>query len=290
MIIVKLMGGLGNQMFQYAAGRCLAVANKDTLKMDLNYYRNQPVGDVPRKYELNNFKIVAEIATDEEILNLKPKNHFSKMLSHIKQSIGISHTSSFIEPHFNYCEKFHDIKTDVYLNGYWQSAKYFENIEYLIREELHPVFSGRQDTVELLRRISSSNSLCINVRRTDFLNNKFLGYMDIDYYLEALTVMGKMVGNTNKYIFSDDICWCREKFGNMPNTTVVGHEYAGIDFIDYLYLMHSCKHFIIPNSSFAWWAAWLSTNPGKQIIAPLCWFNDSSIDSSDIVPDTWIRI
>jgi hypothetical protein len=284
------MGGLGNQMFQYAAGRALAIANSDMLKFDLSYYLNPPAGDVPRKYELNNFKVVVEEATDDEIRHFYPQSRVTRMLTKVKRSLGIPQPYYFSDPHFNYLPAFHFLSADVYLNGYWQSAKYFANIENLIRDEFSPVFSGRQETAGLLKEILSSNSLCINVRRTDFMQNDLLGCMGTDYYDEAQVIIAQLVGNSKKFIFSDDIAWCKEQFGNMPDTTVVGHEHAGRDFIDYLFLMLSCKHFIIPNSSFAWWAAWLCTNPYKQVIAPLRWFNDPSVNTSDIVPKEWLRI
>jgi len=290
MIIVRLAGGLGNQMFQYAAGRALAVANNDKLKFDLSNYLSPPEGDVPRKYELYNFKVVAEEATNDEIHRFNPRGRVRRLLYKVKHSIGIPQPHIFCDPQLNYLPAFQYLSGDVYLNGYWQSAKYFSSIENIIRDELFPVFSGRHEAAGLLEVISSSNSVCINVRRADFLKSNFHGCMGTDYYDEALTTITGLVGNCRKFVFSDDIAWCNEQFGNMPDTIVVGHEYAGRDFIDYLFLMLSCKHFIIPNSSFAWWAAWLCTSLDKQVIAPLHWFNDPSIDTSDIVPGGWLRL
>jgi hypothetical protein len=290
MIIVGLTGGLGNQMFQYAAGRALAVANNDKLKFDLSNYLNPPAGDVPRKYELYNFKVVAEEASDDEIRRFNPRGRVRRLLNKVKHGMGIPHPHIFSDPQLSYLPAFHDLSGDVYLKGFWQSPKYFANIEKMIRDELCPVFSGREETAGLLEKISNSNAVCINVRRADFLQNNFHGCMGTDYYDEALARITGLVGNCSKFVFSDDIAWCNEQFGNMPDTVVVGHEYAGRDFIDYLFLMLSCKHFIIPNSSFAWWAAWLCANADKQVIAPLHWFNDPSINTSDIVPDEWMRI
>ena len=290
MIIVKLMGGLGNQMFQYAAGRALAFANNDRLKLDLSYFLNPPAENVPRKYELYNFKLVAEEATNEQLRHFFPRSLVQRVFKKVKQSMGVSQPSYFSEPHFHYSPNFNSLSGDVYLDGYWQSAKYFSSIENIIRYELNPVFSGCQKTARLLGKILGSNSVCINVRRADFLQNNYHGCMGTDYYDEAQAIITRLVGNSKKFIFSDDIAWCKEQFGNALDTTVVGHEYAGSDFIDYLFLMLSCKHFIIPNSSFAWWAAWLCTNPNKQVIAPLRWFNDPSVNTSDIVSDEWLRI
>lgn len=289
MIIVKLKGGLGNQMFQYAAGRALAVANNDILKFDLSYFSNPPAGDVPRKYELYNFRVVAEEATDDDIRRIV-RSPFKQALGKIKSRLGMSQSGYFSDPKMRYLPDFRHLRGDVYLDGYWQSARYFEKIENEIRDELRPVFSGSKHTAELLERITTTNSVCINVRRADFLNNDFHGCMGTDYFGEAQSVLAKSIVKSRKFVFSDDIAWCQEHFGNEPDTTVVGHEYAGRDYMDYLFLMSSCKHFIIPNSSFAWWAAWLSSNPSKQVIAPARWFNDPSVDTSDIIPQEWLRI
>lgn len=290
MIIVKLMGGLGNQMFQYAAGRAVAAANGDELKLDLSYYRNPPVGDVPRKYELYNFRIVAEEATEEEICFFFPRGRTKIILNKIKMSLGISHPYCLSYFQHRFLPTFNSISGDVYLTGYWQCEKYFKEFENEIRYELTPVFSGSIETTRLLDEILDSNSVCIHVRRTDFLQNYFHGCMDSPYYDTAIEIITRLVGHNKKYIFSDDIFWCEETFGKMPDTTIVGNEHAGRDNIDYLFLMSRCKHFIISNSSFGWWAAWLCTNPEKQVVAPLRWFCDPSIDTLDIVPQEWLRI
>ncbi len=290
MIVVKLMGGLGNQMFQYAAGRALAHANKDVLKLDLSHYKNPPPGCVPRKYELYNFNIKPEFATDEELQRFGRHGSPKRLLTRVKQLLGHVQPCYLTDPDIKFNRRFKKATGDVYLDGYWQSTKYFEEIEGTIRTELQPAGSGDDHVARLCEEIRGNNSVCINVRRGDFLNNSFHGCLGMDYFGEGRKLLDASLHDTRYYVFSDDVAWCREQFSGSPDTTVVGHEYAGPDFMNYLFLMTSCRHFIIPNSSFAWWAAWLCSHPEKRVIAPLRWFNDPKIDTSDLVPDSWLRI
>lgn len=290
MIVVKLMGGLGNQMFQYAAGRALAHANKDVLKLDLSHYSNPPPGCVPRKYELYNFKITPDFATDEDLRRFGHRGSPKWLLTRAKQLLGRVQPCYLTDRDIRYNPRFKKATGDVYLDGYWQSTRYFEEIEGTIRSELQPVGSGAGHVMKLWEEIQGCNSVCVNIRRGDFVTDNFLGCLGMDYFRRGQEVMARSVPDVRYFVFSDDIPWCEEHFGKDPATTVVSHDYAGPDFIDYLFLMTSCKHFIIPNSSFAWWAAWLCANTAKRVIAPLRWFNDTTVDTSDIVPATWQRV
>jgi hypothetical protein len=129
----------------------------------------------------------------------------------------------------------------------------------------------------------------INVRRADYLNTDFHGVYGIDYIKSAVKIIESKIENPKYFIFSDDIEWCVENV-NLPNMTIVNHFYKGSKFSHYLQLMMNCKHFIIPNSSFAWWSAWLSKSSDKIVIAPKRWFNRDDINTNDLIPENWIRI
>jgi hypothetical protein len=151
------------------------------------------------------------------------------------------------------------------------------------------VESSNPHTLSLLTNIRESNSVMINVRRADYLNTDFHGVFGMDYINSAVKIVESKVENPKYFIFSDDIEWCIENI-DLPNMTIVNHSYKGPKFSHYLQLMMNCKHFIIPNSSFAWWSACLNQNTDKIVIAPKRWFNRDDINTIDLIPDNWLRI
>lgn len=296
MIIVKLQGGLGNQMFQYSAGKALSIQKQTTLQLDLTDLldRSPHLNIVFRNYDLDIFpNLKVSIATKEEILSLTHRFKTNKILSQIvKKTIGIK--SYYKERSYKFDKHFNDLPSDVYLDGYWQSEKYFESAKATIAHDFAFAPFTVKENLQLNNDIKTHNSVCLNVRRGDFVSHpnssNFHGFKGLDYINRAIQFIEGKVSNPHFYVFSDDIEWCRENIKIRHPQTIVDHYHAGKKFSDYLQLMVSCKHFIIPNSSFAWWAAWLNNNPNKIIIAPLMWFNDPTIDTSDIIPPTWIRL
>jgi len=256
MIITKLQGGLGNQMFQWAYGKALSIIHGTELLLDTDYY-NYQYNNTHRNFELNKFP---NLINDNSFPNNKPI---------------IEITDNFIYKEFLY-----DKNNNYYLNGYWQSEKYFSGISELIKQNFKP----DDKTLEKLKKIIKKNSVSLHIRRTDYLtSNGFHPIQMLDYYNEAL----EMIGNYDHIlIFSDDITWCKEnlKYKNMIFID-------GQDNIDDLWLMSLCKHNIIANSSFSWWGAWLNNNNDKIVISPKKWFGDNSnLNYSDIIPNNWIKI
>lgn len=296
MIIVKLQGGLGNQMFQYAAGRALSIRKKTMLKFDLTYLldRSPSLNIVFRDYDLDIFpNIQVPIATQDEVLALTQTFANNKLLRRIvKKTIGIK--SYYREKSFKFDSHFTELPSKIYLDGYWQSEKYFEREKDILTRDF--VFAPLllKENFQLVDEIKTTNSVCLNVRRGDFVSHavssSVLGFKGLDYITKAIQLIEDKVSNPNFYIFSDDIEWCRANIKIEHPVTIVDHTHAGKKFADYLQLMTACKHIIIPNSSFAWWAAWLNNNPNKIVVAPLKWFNDPALDSSDIIPKGWLRI
>jgi len=289
MIIVRLMGGLGNQMFQYAAGRALALHKGTTLKLDLEVLldRSPNVKCVIRDFDLDVFSLKWERASRKEIERYARADTDRSLFNRIRQRFRP--TICFREPHFHFYASFFDLPANTHLTGYWQSPKYFAAYESHIRQAfrfVHPILPESQP---LLERIQSDMSVCVNVRRGDFLTNPILGYCDMRYFAPAMEWMRKKLGNPHFFVFSDDPAWCIENF-TATDTTVVGHEHKGVKFSNYLQLMSRCRHFIIPNSTFAWWAVWFNQNPDKIVIAPKRWFADASIHTADLIPSNWIRM
>jgi len=294
MIIVQLMGGLGNQMFQYAAARRLAKKNQTTMKMDLGFLLDRTPREnfVYRDYQLNLFNIQEKIADPDEaaFFSGRQSGFFQKGVTRFKTGCLLEKPVYVQEPHVHFYPELLSAPKNAYLDGYWQSEKYFKDIETIIRAE----FTFRKDLdekcQELARKIQSVNSLCVNVRRGDFVANPTHGTMRIQYYQDGLKRLVDKISSLQIFVFSDDIQWCKQNLIFETPTFFVGDDYAGEKFGDYLHLMTLCKYFIIPNSAFGWWAAWLCSFPEKTIIAPKQWFQDDQHDTRDVIPDHWIRI
>ena len=291
MIIIRLKDGMGNQLFQYAFGLNLAKKLGVDLKLDLSSLLDRSKGDfVYRDYDLSIFNIEADFLTSPRLL----KNLYRFKSSTITKLVRnkINKGRHFIkETDFHYQANLIDQATSnsIY-EGWFQSERYFEDVKDILRKQFTFKNALLPKSQSLYCYIQNSNSICLNVRRTDFLKVDTLNTTTKDYFLKAADYMAQKVKNPVFFIFSDDIEWCRKNILLNHPTKIVDHKHKGIKFGNYLQLMSHCKHFIIPNSSFAWWAVWLSQNPGKIVIAPKNWFNDPAIDTTDLVQEDWVRL
>lgn len=297
MIIVKLKGGLGNQMFQYALGRCLAEKNKDKLFFDITQLLDRTPRDIVfRDYNLDIFNINPQFTFLSKVARLLPVPLVwfgaSYFVSKIKNIIGIQ---NYIKENINiFNRSILDLKGDVYLDGYWQSEKYFKEIEDIIRKDFTFEKKLSKKAQDLAEKIDSSNSVCLNVRRGEFVSSpsasKLHGFVGVEYYNKGIDVIISKIENPHFFIFSDDIEWCMDNLKLKYPHTFVSHDYLGEKYGEYLHLMTLCKNFLVSNSTFSWWAAWLSRYQSKIVIAPKKWFKDSSINSEDLIPQSWIRV
>jgi hypothetical protein len=303
MIIVELMGGLGNQMFEYAAARCLAEKLGQPLKIDTTTLldrTNTTEGFMFRNYDLGIWNIQESFATPEEVFALTNKSEaplsFAKKLSRKASNLLKSSAPEnrvYKEPYFYYDRNFYKQKAPLYLQGYWQSEEYFKPISRIIRQEFtfkNPLSSHCES---MAAQIESTESICLNVRRGDFVSSpktsELLGFVGINYLEKGVDLIADKLDNPHVYIFSDEPEWCKENLQFSYPTTLVSHEYAGEKFRDYLDLMIRCKYFVIPNSSFAWWAAWLAPHKQKIVVTPQKWFADPTMSSIDLIPSTWVK-
>ncbi len=292
MVITKLIGGIGNQMFQYAAGKALAEHHDVELKLDTNdfqFYSN-------RRFSLGHFNINADIATNEEILKFIGKNK-SKSLMILRERLGrllpLKRRKIYYEPHFHYDENFFSLPPHIYINGYWQSEKYFNNIKSIILND----FSFREPlegvNKEISEKILSSNSVSIHIRRGDYVTNKFTffthGVCGIEYYLNAINYISNLVEEPHFFIFSDEPEWASDNLITTFPVTFVNHNSGQNDFED-MRLLSICRHHIIANSSFSWWGAWLCKNEDKIVVAPKKWFNEYRASTKDLYPVQWVTI
>jgi Glycosyl transferase family 11 len=296
MIVVKLQGGLGNQMFQYALGRALSIRLNTSMKLDLSFLLNRTLNEnyTLRSYELDIFNLNVELATSTEI-----NKYICSYTDQPKLALWKLHRKTFNyncykEKVSSFDAEVFSLKGNIYLDGYWQTSKYFNEVKSIILKDFSFKEYISSDIKKLADEIYNSNSLCLNVRRGDYVSNpetnKFHGVQGIDYFEAAIPHISQIVENLKIYIFSDDINWCVKNINfNFP-TTFVEYEYPNRKSKDYFRLMSLCKYFIIANSTFGWWAAWLNQNPNKIVVAPRKWFNDPTIDTSDLTPENWIRI
>ncbi len=283
MIISEIMGGLGNQLFQYAAARTVAMNNNSILKLDLSWYNNSN----SRPYLLNAFNTSPIEASINEIKHLKEIT-IKKLL---QKFILKNNNYKYIDKSTGFDKKFEFIQNNTYMSGYYQSEKYFTSIEHIIRKEFclkKPISTRYNDVVS---KIQTHNSISLHIRRGDYhaINN----ILSLNYYYSAIEIMGNLLNKQLLLIaFSDDIDWAKKNlFVNYPIIFIDG----GNDFDSYeeMYLMSICKHNIIANSSFSWWGAWLNNNPQKIVIAPATWHaysNTILLSQKDIVPESWICI
>lgn len=286
MIIVKLFGRLGNQMFHYALALNLANKNNAKIKfcIDQNYW----------DYYLKIFNIQPIFASQREVdrFIFNPKKKLNKSIRMIKDIINPHYVIK--EKSFNYDEKvFHISSKNIYLEGCWQSEKYFKNIEDQIRSIYSLHIDIPLEIKPLADEILHSNSVCISVRRGDYLlpnNIKVYGSLGVEYYNKGIQIISSKEKSIRIFIFSDDIEWCMKNFKFDYPTFFMTYPLGHIKYLYDFKLMTLCKHYIIPNSTFSWWAAWLGSSPDKIVVAPEKWYLMNDMDDEDIVPTSWIKI
>jgi hypothetical protein len=288
MIVVKISGGLGNQMFQYAAARALANHHNVDLMLDLSWFKNIPEKNTTRLFELHNYPINAHIASVDEEAHLKI--YHSWFLTGIRTMN--KEWKYMREKSFSFDNNFYSYPSNAYLDGYWQSNLYFEKIDEQIRSQFQPIEAPSDQDKILLKEIKKNNSVAIHVRRGDYVENtsanRFHGLCTLEYYGRAIDIILKKEKNLNFYIFSDDLPWAQDNFSIPGSVVYVGHNTVDQAFND-LRLMAACSHQIIANSSFSWWGAWLNTNPSKTVIAPSKWFVNKR-DTKTLIPNSWITV
>lgn len=290
MIIVKLMGGMGNQMFQYAFGQYLATRHNTALKLDNTYLldRSPKENFTYRDYDLDLFNIEASFATQQEIDKLTKRIGFSIGDKVLNKIWGVK-SSYIIEPYFGFSPKCFNAPDNSFLEGYWQSEKYFEPIKDKIRQQFTFKEQMSAAAKEMLSTINNSNAVAVNVRRGDFVTNPFHGTCSPEYYKQGESILRAKVENPHYFVFADEIDWAKENLHFKGDVTFVGEEYNGRKYQDKIRLMSACKHFIMPNSSFAWWAIWLNNNAEKIVIVPKDWSADKNC-KYDIHLDNWIQL
>lgn len=293
MVIVKLVGGLANQMFPYAAGRRLAHVLGAELKLDVSGFSDYAErGDIDfRRYALGVFNIRESFATDEEVraLTWREPGFLDKLLQRKPRR-----PRSYVkERHFHFDPEILRLQGSVYLQGNWNSEKYFADIADIIRQDFTFKQPPTGRNLELFNEISAVESVSIHVRRGDYVSNprasQIHGTCDLTYYHSSIELIASRVQHPHFFVFSDDVPWAREHLRLAWPCTFVDHN-GPLDGHEDMRLMSQCKHNIIANSGFSWWAAWLNGSQGKIVLAPESWFRVAKYNVSDLIPENWIRL
>lgn len=289
MIIVKLMGGLGNQMFQHAFGRVLETNLQEKVLYDRSWFYQNFAGTTPRELELNAFDLsLPYIKYKKPVFSGK----IGRLIKILKQAINLEPKYIKVNEETFVLDQIKD-KNHYYFEGYWQNPQYFEGIrETILKDFSFPELKNPEDA-NLHDQIATCESVAVHIRRGDYINNpatnQYHGTCSIEYYKNASEHIVSRIPNAKLFLFTDDPDFVKNNFGFLSNATVVSNSIRSD--IDELNLMHLCKNFIIANSSFSWWGAWLSQNPEKIVIAPQKWFNNVEAEKNcKIVPENWVRI
>ena len=288
MFVFQFMGGLGNQLFQYAAARSLSIKRGIPFKVDFD----DPYKFVNRKFSLSAFNLEVQHASQRELWKCKPKRRIEKRLWML---VGKDPRCRLYRENGDYTfdPGFFSCPDGAYLSGFWQTEQYFSDIETTIRSDFKFRIAPSENNEEWLKKISTCTAVSIHVRRGDVVSvaktNKIYGTITPAYYENA---MNNMIGSFKDcvfFFFSDDIEWVKENIKTEYPAYYVDANDDAHNYAD-LRLMSSCRHHIIANSSFSWWGAWLNLNKQKKVIAPAKWMSTRDIGGTDHIPSSWILL
>jgi hypothetical protein len=286
-IYLKISGGLGNQIFQYAAGRSLAKLYSCPLIIDTTWYKNIPAESTRRDILINQLNIKASFIDSNNDLKFLFDQHSFNWIQHI------FHKKIFRERKlFTFDKSILRVIPPIYLDGYWQSEHYFINIHAELRSELflsRSILSIYQRYLEMIKSVQ--DPVMVHLRRGDYITSssasEIHGVLPISYYLNSIEYFKKKLQSPTFFIFSDDITWCRQYFSNDAKIILIDTEGVTPNPIDELYIMSMCDHFIIANSSLSWWGAWLNQSNRKIVVAPDPWMKKTKISTPDLIPKSW---
>ena len=291
-VVGALLGGIGNQMFQYAAAKALALHHSAELFLDLRGFDRYPSHN---GYELDRvFGIYVRKATTKQLranFGLCGTPLALKLLRRPMFS-ALRPKALVIEPSLQYWDRLREIPMPFYMMGYWQSEKYFSEITQSLREIFRFRLPLSAFNSGIAEEISSCRSVAIHIRRGDYISHKktsqIMSVCSMEYYKRAINFIENLFKEPVFYIFSDDPDWATTHFKFLDRKTIISHNKSENSYVD-MQLMSYCKHQIIANSTFSWWGAWLNPDPEKTVIAPRKWFCNG-FDDGELIPPRWIRL
>jgi hypothetical protein len=291
MIVSRLIGGLGNQMFQYAAARALADRTDSEVVLDVSGFANYSV----HRYGLDAMRVRAKVRSERRA-DEKESGAVARKVRGLWRRIapsGFGPAATYRERSFAFDSGVQHQRAPVELEGYWQSEKYFRDDAAAIRADFTPVAEPDAANRAILERMQQTCAVSLHVRRGDYVTNPqaaaFHGSCSPEYYREAVDHIAERAGPLTLFVFSDDQDWVRDNMRFSHTCVHVDCNPPERGVWD-MHLMKHCRHHVVANSSFSWWGAWLNPSPEKIVVAPSRWFTDPSIDTSDLIPETWVRI
>jgi hypothetical protein len=290
-VIARIEGGLGNQLFQYAAARSLADRLGCDLALDLRSLDEN--GDRP--FQLDLYRVRASVASSQQLQGLprwRP-SRWGRIRANLSQfAPAFCSFPAFWPRSFAFDPRFEQISRPVYLVGYWQSEKYFTWNRARLLQDIQLIAPRPADT-PLLGEIRGTRSVALHIRRGDYVSNtaaaQFHGLCHMAYYHAAINALKARFSDIHVFVFSDEPAWARANLLLDVPTRFVDANPAEKGYID-LELMRHCRHHVIANSSFSWWGSWLCESGEQVVYAPSRWFVEPTTDTSDVVPARWTRI
>jgi len=293
-ITIQIVGGLGNQMFQYAFGAALAQHYQTNLQLDDSWYARLPAGDTSRQMDLMSLKIsnTQFILPQKEAFSFIKLTQLKKLLQFFLPSSPVIHREKkgfFFDPSV-FTLNSANTKNHFFM-GYWQAFKYIDAIRGQLQSEFQPRAGLNQHYQYYRSLIQSTSAAMVHVRRGDYVHlpaaAQFHGTLSLNYYLVGMRLILERDPNTHFFLFSDDLPWCRKNFPHNFKITFIERGDAADSDAQEIDLMTYCQHFIIANSSFSWWGAWLRKNTGGLVFAPNRWIADTTLDLRDLLPANW---
>ena len=297
MITVRLKGGLGNQMFQYAFGRSLSIKKKVDLGFDLRFINDRLPRSrfVFRRFDLDLFGIQPRTcySTAYPFGIIYPIIAYEKIIRKAKIKKCFFGGWCYFEINHRFDREINVGLNCSWFDGYFQSYRYFLDHDDVIRSDFSTKDVWTNNQRSMVDSINRTDSVCLNVRRTDFVGGGSVTALGQEYYNSAYRSIKAAVPSCKVFVFSDDIEWCRANLKFIDHPTYVTHDLKGEKLFDYFRLMKSCKHFIVPNSTFAWWAAYLSKicqNKSGIIFAPEKWCESGSEVNNELLFEWWLKV
>lgn len=284
--IIKLNGGLGNQMFQWAFARMIEETTDVDIYLDMSYFSNS----YARPYELNKFVLEPKFVTGTAT---KLKLEILWALRSLFNGQNFFGLNLYVEPQFNFDRNISRIKPNSYIAGFFQSELYFRFVANKLRDDFKFDLLPNDENRQIIQQINSGTSISLHIRRGDYVQKKryaeTYATCSPDYYKRAVEYIADKYPDPTIFVFSDDSEWV-QKHLRLPYKCVFVTNNKGKESYNDMRLMSLCSHNIIANSTFSWWGAWLNNNEQKIVVAPKKWFNDDSIIQTDIIPKNWIKL
>lgn len=292
-IITQLQGGLGNQLFQYAAARSLSLQHNSPLLLDQSWFSRTYEDVTPREFLLPLLNVKGSLIS-YGIPIKRPKKIYRLIQKFwpIDPFIFVEQTPFRFDSRLSKAPAFK--QQNLYLMGYWQSFKYFEAIKASLQNEISPKNALDTQYQKYLDQIQGTNSTMVHVRRGDYVNlasaAKVHGFIGLEYYQKGMKSIQEKNHDTQFFVFSDDLSWAKENLPYPDQCTFVESSSSSDAVIQELELMTHCQNHLIANSSLSWWAAWLSKHASGLVVCPSQWTTDSGMNWDDLLPAQWQRI